>query len=175
MKISFNLTVDDWIVFQQFFRGKKSPFSRWIVPIIITCMVWIVLFNAYLAYAKVDDESPMRVWISIAVFFIFAYLLYIRRKSLKRVKEAGLEIEKKHPEAFGSMIMELNEKGIDIQSSQTAKFLTWEEMGTYDKNRKYFFLYSRKGVVYIVPKRALEGQDVDFEAILRTNLSKDQN
>ncbi len=154
MNISFNLNVDDWVAFQQYYQAKRAPFYKAVYPLIVGLISGLVVINIiYYFYFKVVSAIT---WISFILVAVFIYLLYLRKRSLDRVKQAGLEVQKKHPEAFGVMKMDFEANGINIQSQQTSKFIPREEMSQFEENKHYFFLYSKKGVVYIVPKRDID-------------------
>lgn len=163
MKFSYNLTVDDWAAFQQYYRGKKHPFYSAVYPMILSLSAILLTTNIYYVYLYGFSKLTL---ISAIVLIILLYVLQIRKKSLETIKNAGLELERKHPEAFGMMNIELNENGIDIKSQQTSKYMTWDEMDKFEENKKYFFLYSKKGMVYIVPKQEIN----DMVSSFRNNL-----
>ncbi len=165
MKFSFNLTVDDWVSFQEYQKGKKTPFYTAIYPLLIVMSIGLVLLNVvYYSYYQTDKIISM-TWISLACLLVLLFILNIRRESMKQLKKAGSDIQSKHPEAFGSMTLETNENGLEIQSDQTSKSLAWNEIQGYEENKNYFFLYSKKGVAYIIPKRGMKDQS-EFMNIL---------
>ena len=167
MKFSFNLNVDDWVAFQQFHRGKKIPFYGIVYPaIVVMCIALVGLCIGYYVHFR---EVSTLVWVSGACFLTLLYILYIRKKSLGNVKKAGLAIQEKNPEAFGTMAMEVTAQGMTIQSPKASKIVTWEEMARFEENKQYFFLYSKKGVVYIIPKREM-GNESEFRAELKNNI-----
>ena len=167
MKFSFNLNVDDWVAFQQYHRRKKIPFYGMIYPtLIVLCIV--LAFLCVRQYLLIKVMTTM-IWVNGACLLTLLYVLYIRKKSLDNVKKAGLAIQEKNPEAFGAMTMEVTAQGLTIQSPKASKVVAWEEMGKFEENAKYFFLYSKKGVVYIVPKREIDNES-GFRAELTYNI-----
>jgi hypothetical protein len=157
MTFSFNLNVNDWVAFQQYHRGRKIPFYNAVYPLIIGMCIALVAINIgyHIHFQTVSNVT----WVSGACFLTLLYILYIRKKSLDNVRKAGLEIEKKNPEAFGLMSLNTDSDGITILSRKASKTIFWKEMDRFEENKYYFFLYSKKGVVYIVPKREMEDQD----------------
>ena len=167
MRFSFNLNIDDWVAFQQYHRSKKVPFYGMVYPaIVVMCVVLVALCVGYYIHFR---EVSTVVWVSGACFLTLLYILYIRKKSLDNVKKAGLAIQEKNPEAFGTMTMEVSAQGLTIQSPKASKVVAWDEMGKFEENNKYFFLYSKKGVVYIVPKREIDNES-GFRAELTYNI-----
>lgn len=156
MTFSFNLKVNDWVAFQQYHRGRKTPFYNLVYPLIIAmCIALAVICIGY--YIHFRTVSTV-IWVSGACFLTLLYILYIRKKSLDNVRKAGLEIEKKNPEAFGLMSLNMDSSGMTILSRKASKTILWKEMDRFEENKYYFFLYSKKGVVYIIPKREMEDQ-----------------
>ncbi|MDR1370331.1 MAG: YcxB family protein [Dysgonamonadaceae bacterium] len=153
MRGSFNLTIDDWVAFQQYQRSKKTPFYNVVYPLILCLGIALVAINVYHIYMY---EVNNTTWFSSVVLIGLLYVLYIRKKALSKVREVGLDLQQKHPEAFGPMRLEMNANEFTIQSQETAKTILWEDMKGFEENKCYFFLYSKKGVVYIVPKRGIE-------------------
>ena len=167
MRFSFNLNVDDWVAFQQYHRSKKIPFYGMVYPAIIAmCIALVVLCIGYYIQYQVVSTT---IWVSGACVLALLYILYIRKKSLDNVKKAGLAIQEKNPEAFGAMTMDVTAQGLTILSPKASKVVAWEEMGKFEENAKYFFLYSKKGVVYIVPKREIDNES-GFRAELTYNI-----
>ena len=156
MTISFNLKVDDWVAFQQYHRGQKIPFYNIIYPaIIVLCLFLAGICIGYCIYYRTNSSV---VWVSAACFLTLLYILYLRKKSLAHIREIGLELEKKNPDAFGLISMNIDQDGITVLSRKISKTIPWKEMDRLKENKSYFFLYSKKGVVYIVPKREIKDQ-----------------
>jgi hypothetical protein len=97
---------------------------------------------------------------------ILLYLIYLNSKTKSRLTKAGMDLEKKNPDIFGPMTMNMDEKGIDFQSQNNTKFLPWEEIDKYDSNKEYYFIYSKKGVAYIIPKRNIQESATEMENML---------
>ncbi len=153
MKLSFDLNVDDWVAFQQYYRGKKTPLYNVVYPLLL---ILGVLSIAIFVYNIIVPKDTTTFWVSGVCILVLMYVLYIRKKSLYAVKKAGMDIQEKNPEAFGPMILETDANGITIQSQKSSKAIAWSDLGKLEENKLYFFLYSKKGVVYIIPKRGME-------------------
>jgi hypothetical protein len=166
MKFSFDLTVDDWVAFQQYQRGKKTPFYNVLYPLIISLGIALVVINIYHIYAY---EISNVTGFSFIVLLGLIYVLYIRKKALTKVRKIGLDLQEKHPESFGPMSLDVDADGLTIQSQKTGKSILWEDLKGFEENKYYFFLYSKKGVAYIIPKR--EMQDIsEFRSKLTNNI-----
>ncbi len=88
---------------------------------------------------------------------------------MDNVRKAGLAIQEKNPDAFGPMTLDMNAQGMTIQSQKASKTISWDEMDRFEENNYYFFLYSKKGIVYIVPKRDLDNES-GFRSELTNNI-----
>ncbi len=158
MKIRYNLDVQDWVSFQQFFRGKKAPLNNLATPLIIFCSVFMLVLNVF--YIHYEGLNLMS-FISGIILIILLYLLYVKVRSGKQLQDAGNKLKKKHPEVFGEMAVEFNNTGIYIQSTASSQSLAWNDMDSFDENKSYFFMYSKKGMAYIIPKRDLDVETVN--------------
>ena len=153
LKLSFNLSVDDWVAFQQYHRGKKAPLYKLAYPLIVSLSIVLLALNIY---DMIVHGVSKLTGFSLVVLAALAYILFIRGKAIKQIKKTGLDLQQKHPEAFGPMTMDFTEEGLNIQSNQTSKLVSWEEVEQYDENKNYFFFYTSKGIVYIIPKKNIE-------------------
>ena len=160
MKIAFDLNVDDWVAFQEYYGRKKSPILyKWMQPLYIILAITLLVMGVWQVIIMGYTKYTMFILVCLAAML---FMLYIRKKAKDKVRQAGLDLEKKHPEAFGPMTMDFEERGIDIQSQKNSKSIAWDELHHYEANKDYYFLFSKKGIIYIVPKRAIEGsKDTD--------------
>lgn len=157
MKIAYNLTVEDWVNFQEYYMKKKAPLSGCMTPALTILLVFNIIIGIYMEFiAKTGSYN----FVFLICIIVLAYLLYVKTKTRKKLLKSGEEIKEKNPGAFGEMTMDFQQDGIDIHSSTHSKFLTWEEVGSYDdKAKDFFLLYSKKGMVYIIPKRDIESEE----------------
>ena len=169
MKIAYNLTVTDWVNFQEFFRKKKTPLIGCLEPMIyvLTALNIVVGTWHFISYGPSIYTAICLICIGVLLF-----LIYAQKKSKKNLYTTGQTIAEKNPDAFGNMTMNFEENGIDIVSQNNQKYLTWGDIGNYDSNKDYFFIYSKKSYVYIIPKRDISSQ-VELKAILDEHLLKD--
>ncbi|MDL2224112.1 YcxB family protein [Bacteroidales bacterium OttesenSCG-928-M06] len=169
MKIAYNLTVEDWVDFQEYYMKKKAPLSGCMTPILTILMICNIIIGIYMEFiAKTGSYN----FVFLICIIILGYLLYLKTKTRKKLFKSGEEIKEKNPGAFGEMTMDFQDEGIDIHSKTHSKFLVWEEISSYDNKSKVFFLlYSKKGMVYIIPKRDIESE-TELQAVLENHLSK---
>lgn len=161
MKVTFDLSIEDWMAFQEYYKGKKAPFYKFIMPLLIICAVVIIVLN--LIYLQ-DKEASLMTIISFFLLLTIFYLFFLKKKSKTQLKKVALEIKERNPDAFGPREMVFNENGIDIQATNSHKTLTWEDMDQYEEDKDYYFLFSQKGVVYIIPKRDIH--TADFQSVI---------
>lgn len=153
MKLFFDLKVDDWVSFQEYFKEKKAPLYKYISPLLIFSAVLIVTINAMHLYYQ---EASIVTLFSFILLVILFYLLYLKKQTKKQLRKIALDIQAKTPDAFGPREMDFNERRVEISAGKSHKTLAWGELTRYEENNDYFFLYSQKGMVYIIPKRDLE-------------------
>ncbi len=169
MKISFDLEVEDWMVFQEYYRGKKIPLYKALMPLLfITAIVLIIINAIYLSYQNVSIFTVFSCFILITILYIF----FVKKKSKESLRQRGLAIKVKNPEAFGIRQMTFNDKEIEISTLSSNKTLPFSELEKYEEIKDYFFLYSRKGVVYIIPKQKIKSEEVDVDGMLRNYFSE---
>ena len=89
----------------------------------------------------------------------------------KQLQKTAKNIQSKNPDAFGPREMDFNDKQVEIKVGDSLKTLTWGELSGYEENNDYFFLYSLKGMVYIIPKRDLNNI-TELEDVFNEHLSK---
>lgn len=170
MKITYNLTVADWVNFQEYYRKHHAPLIGCIEPVIYVLTVLNVIVGTW---HFISYGFSVYSVICLVCLGVFIFLLYAKKQSKKNLYEAGQTMAEKNPDAFGLMNMELNEQGIHIASQNQTKKLLWEDIRNYQSNNDYFFLYSKKGNAYILPKRdiasATEVQAILDEHLLKTN------
>ncbi|MDR1719440.1 MAG: YcxB family protein [Dysgonamonadaceae bacterium] len=153
MEILFDLTVDDWFIFQQYFRGKSSPVYKLIFPMIITLSLLLLVLTA-IQLACYGFHKIL--WLSVVTFLILLYILYIRKRSMNAIRKKGRSIQEEYPDSFGRKVMKLDKNGFSIATETATKQCAWCEMLEFEETKRYFYLYSNKGVVYIIPKRNVE-------------------
>lgn len=167
MHIAYNLTVEDWVNFQEYYLKKKAPLFSYITPILTILLVCNIVLGIYMEFVR---ETEGYNFVFLICIFVLAGLLYLKIKTRKKLMKSGEELRQKNPGAFDSMEMNFSEEGIAIQSQHNSKSLGWEEIDHYESNKDYVFIYSRKGMVYIIPKRDLNGKKNELEAVLNENL-----
>lgn len=167
MKISFDLKIDDWMAFQEYYRSKKAPYMKALTPLLFITAVVLIIINAiYLSYQKVSIVTVASCFILVTILYLF----FMKKKSKDSLRKMGMEMQSKNPEAFGLREMSFDEKGIEIKTSSSSKSLSWEEMERYDENKDYFFLYSKKGIAYIIPKQNINTEIIDIEQLLNEHI-----
>ena len=167
MTIVYNLEIDDWVAFQEYFKEKKTLY-KYLAPLLIFSAVLITTINiAYLFY----QEASLITLFSFILVLIVLYLLYLKSQMRKQLQKTAKNIQSKNPDAFGPREMDFNDRRVDIKVGDNHKILTWEELSGYEENNDYFFLYSQKGMVYIIPKRDLNNI-TELEDVFSKHLSK---
>lgn len=167
MKIAYKLTPIDWVNFQEYFRKKKAPMYSLMVPILSILLVFNIAFGIYML---ITQGWTTYSWIFLFCILLLSYLLYLRSKARQQLEKAAEELNKKSPDIFGPMSMNFQENGLGVQSQKNQKYLSWEEMDKFDQTKDYFYLFSKKGVAYIIPKRDIEKESGELQAILDKHL-----
>ncbi|MDH8702226.1 hypothetical protein M2138_001586 [Dysgonomonadaceae bacterium PH5-43] len=167
MKIAYNLSVADWVNFQEYYQKKKAPITGCLVPAIYILTFLNVIGGAwhYTTYGL-----SMYSVICLICVGVFIFLGYTRNKAKKNLFATGEAIAEKSPGAFGNITMDFTNEGIDIVTSTNTKSLLWSDVDKFEKNKNYFFIYSKKGYVYIIPTRDIS-ETTELEAILIMNIS----
>ena len=153
MTIHFNLTIDDWLAFQEYYKGRKAPLYRILMPLLGISAVLLVILN--ILYLMNNPASLMTTLSGIMLLSIF-YLFFLKKRSTKHLRKAALDLKSKHSDAFGQREMSFDEKQITIEAGNSIKELPWEEVDRWEENKEYFFIFNAKGMVYIVPKRSIK-------------------
>lgn len=168
MKLSFELEVSDWVAFQRWYRGKRMPLFKVLVPLMITCCALLVVLNIVLIFSKGMSGIS---WISAILLLGLGYLLFLQSKSDRQLKEAGENLKERNPGAFGKLEMDFDDEGFTVTSSSNSKRLSWDEMDKNEENKNYCFLFSKKGLVYIIPKDKIKENPEEFYQILDKHLN----
>lgn len=153
MTIHFNLTIDDWLAFQDYYKKRKAPLYRILMPLLGISAALLVILNVL--YLMENKASMVTALSGILLLFIF-YLFFLKRRSHKHLYRAGLELKAKHPDAFGQRDMAFEEEQITIKAENSTKVLPWKEVEQWEENKEYYFIFNAKGMVYIVPKRSIK-------------------
>jgi len=169
MKIAYNLTAQDFVNFQEYYMKKKSPLAGCLQPVIFATLLANVILGLGLYFYQ---GLTTYTYICLICIFLLGLLLIARGQQKKNLIKAAQQMEKDKPGAFGNMTMEFFEDGVKVQSTTNHKFLEWNEIEKVDSNKNYFFIYSKKGMVYIIPKRSLEYPDDEFSAFLNKYIPK---
>lgn len=168
MNLSFDLDTEDWVAFQKWYRMKRMPLFKWMGALMVSCVILLVLLNILLIIFKGFSALS---WISALILLILGYLLFLRSKSDRKLVEAGNRLKEKNPQAFGKLDMFFDEEGFTVTSLYHTKRIKWEEMDKNEENKDYCFLFSKKGLVYIIPK-SKAGKDLkDFYTLLDEHLN----
>jgi hypothetical protein len=150
MKITCLLNVEDWVNFQEYYRKKNAPNRRWLLPVIIAITFSNILLGIWLYFIQ---GATTYTWVALICTAILFYLIYLHSQTRKRLWKAGKKLEQENPDVFGTVTFDMDEKGISIRTKSNHKFLTWDKIDKYESNKHYCFIYSKKGIVYIIPKR----------------------
>lgn len=172
MKISYNLTAQDFVSFQEYYIKKKAPIAGCMQPVIVSILGCNILFGIILYFR---NGVTTHTYVFLACALLLGLLLILKGQNKRKMLQAAIQMEKDKPGAFGNMTMDFGDKGIDVRSSTQEKFLTWEEVERHDSNKEYIFIYSKKGMAYIIPKRDLQGMDDQLLHILDKYLLNDSN
>ncbi len=162
MKILFDLTIDDWIAFQEYYKGKKAPLYKILMPLLGIIAGLLVILNAI--YLLKYEASLVTVISGVFLFLIF-YLFFLKNKSKDQLRNMALDLQSRNKDAFGPREMTFDEKQIVIKTDNNSKTLSWKEIVQWEEDKNYFFLYNTKGVVYIIPKRDINGCDTFREML----------
>lgn len=169
MKIAYKLTAQDFVSFQEYYMKKKAPLAGCIQPVTIIMLLCNVVIGTVLYFYH---GVTTYTYVCLLCILLLGILLIGKGQTKKRLLKTALQMEKDKPGAFGNMTMEFSDKGIEIHSSVSEKFLTWEEVDKSDSNKDYYFIYSKKGMVYIIPKRDISISESEFTDILTKHLNK---
>ena len=157
MKLNYNLTVEDWVNFQEYYRKKKSPLYGCMMPILTLLLSCNVVLGFYMVFIHKGENNYD--WLFIVCIIVLAYLLFMQTRIRRKLMRAGNQLKEKNPEIFGDTSLEFFEEGFEIKTPNYTKFLKWEDLDTFYQNKDYVFFFSKKGYAYIVPKRSVEDSD----------------
>lgn len=168
MKITYNLTVDDWVSFQEYYRKKQSPMYGCLMPILTLLLMANIGFGLYMMFFY--DGYNNYAWLFIICILLLSYLLFMQTRIRHRLMKAGTKLKEEHPEIFGQTETEFFEEGFEIRTGKNIKFLKWTDIEKYDEVKDYVFFFSTKGYAYIVPKRDIH--DMDKLEVILAHLKK---
>jgi len=168
MNVNFVLDVDDWVAFQEYYRKRSAPLYRIMPYLLIASGIVLVVLNA--VYFFLYKEATLWNGISLIFLAVIFYGLYLKKKADGQMRKIAIELKEKNPDVFGLREMTFTEEGMEIKTEKANKYLTWEEMERYEENNDYYFLYSGKGVVYIVPKNRIDVTPDEFGEMLNNYL-----
>ncbi|MDL2223155.1 YcxB family protein [Bacteroidales bacterium OttesenSCG-928-M11] len=169
MKIAYKLTAQDFVSFQEYYMKKKAPISGCLQPSIIIMLLLNIVIGIALYFIH---GITTYTYVCLFCVLLLGILLIGKGFAKKRLLKSAIQMEKEKPGAFGNMTMDFSNKGIDVHSSTQEKFLKWEEIDKFDSNKHYYFIYSKKGMVYIIPKRDVSIDENEFTTMLGNHLNK---
>ena len=165
MTLRFDLTIEDWVNFQEYYKEKKAPLYKFLMPILgITAIMLICLNVLYLMH----NPTSLVTLLSGIFLLLIGCLFVMKKKSVKVLRKAATNLKEKNPSAFGEREMKFDTEQITILAGTTKTELSWKEVDQWAEGKTYFYIYNVKGFVYIVPKRAIEEVDA-FVEMLNTN------
>ena len=151
MKISYNLDVEDWVNFQEYYRKKKAPLYGCMIPLLTLLFVCNVITGIYMTFIYKGENQYS--WVLLICIALLLFLLFMQMRTRKRLTKAGNKLKKESPDVFGHTEMEFFEEGFEIKTENGKKFLKWADLENYDQTKEYVFFFSIKGYAYIVPKK----------------------
>ncbi|MDR0428376.1 MAG: YcxB family protein [Dysgonamonadaceae bacterium] len=154
MKINYNLRIEDWVNFQEYFRKKKTPLYGCMVPLLTILFICNVVLGIHMNFFYRGDSQYN--WVLFVCIVLLAYLLFMQSQTRKRLMKAGNELKEENPDVFGESSIEFFEEGFEIQTKKHKKFLKWMEIENYDQTKDYVYFFSKTGYAYILPKQYVD-------------------
>jgi hypothetical protein len=154
MTIKFDLDINDWIAFQEYYRSKKIPVYKFLMPALFISALLLVGLNV--VYLHRQEASWFTITSGVLLLFI-SYLFLLKGRSRSQWRKMALKIQIKYPDAFGPREMTFDDNGITIQTSNTSKVLPWGVIDKQEENKDYNFIFTKSKTVYIIPKNKIKG------------------
>ena len=156
MLIQFDLTIEDWVNFQEYYKAKKAPLYKLLMPILgITAAMLICLNVIYWIYTQ---QASLVTVLSGIFLLLIIYLFIMKKKSVNVLRKAAANLKEQNPNAFGTRQMTFEDEKITIVAGNTETVILWKDIEQWDEAKDYYYIYNTKGFVYIVPKRAIEDE-----------------
>ncbi|MDR1121552.1 MAG: YcxB family protein [Dysgonamonadaceae bacterium] len=147
--IRFELSINDWIAFQEYYRSKKAPIYKFLMPALFISALLLIGLNVM--YLHRHEASWFTITSGILLLFI-SYLFFLKGRSRSQWRKAALKMQAKYPDAFGPREMTFDDDGITIQTANNSKILSWKAIDRQEENKDYNFIFTQNGTVYIIPK-----------------------
>jgi|GEM_PF-1613249 hypothetical protein len=172
MHIAYTLTAQDFVHFQEYYLKKKAPLVGCLQPAILLILICNIITGVALYFYQ---GVTTYTYVCLVCVILLGIVLIGKGQAKKKMTKAALKMEKEKPGAFGDMTIDLDEKGMQVHSSTQEKFLSWNEVDHQESNKDYFFIYSKKGMVYIIPKRDIQVSDSEMNELLNQYIANKQS
>lgn len=169
MKISFELTIDDWMEFQKYYLSISKQFQRakTIIIIMIPSMLIIpLLFD----YSRGEFS-----YFNLISFFVFSILgiLFIPRLSEKYSLLSARKMldEGDNSALLGNHEIEFTGDYFFVKEPGSECKIKWSAINKIEENEKYIFIFITSVTAYIIPKfKITDGKEKVFQFIRSKNI-----
>lgn len=150
MKISFELTIDDWMAFQKHYLSTSKQFKKTKILLVMILPIILLIFLFFEYFKGEFNYYTTTVYIIISLFWVFFYLKRFDELSLKKTKKM---IEEGNNSALlGTHNIEFSDGYFSVKEPGSEYKTNWSAINKIEENEKYIFIYITSVSACIIPK-----------------------
>jgi hypothetical protein len=150
MKISFELTIDDWMAFQKHYLSTSKQFKQTKIFVIMMVPVILLIFSLFQYFKGEFNYYTIAIYIIISLFWFFFYPKQFDKSCLKKTKKM-LE-EGNNSALLGIHNIEFNDDYFFVKEPGSEYKTNWSAINKVEENDKYIFIYITSVSACIIPK-----------------------
>ena len=150
MKISFELTMDDWMAFQEHYLSQSKQFKQSKIFVIVMLPVIFFIFSLFQYFEGDLNYYTLAIYIVISLFWIFLYPKRFDKSCLKKTKKM-LE-EGNNSALLGKHDIEFSDDSFFVKEPGSEYKTNWSAINKIEENEKYIFIYITSVSACILPK-----------------------
>jgi hypothetical protein len=168
LEIRFTFDAEDLVAFHEHHLISSDYIKRRRRKAMATGALVAMLYLAFLLWGSGDKVQVYTILaLFAAISFSMPYLYKYRTLRAARKLAASEEISR----SFGPQRIEFHEEHIINEMPKMESKLPWDGISRYDQNDDYFFLYTSNNTAIVIPKKKIDGDVKQLDALLSQKVS----
>ncbi|NRA38034.1 MAG: YcxB family protein [Planctomycetes bacterium] len=164
MKVSFELTMDDWIAFNTYYlyNSKEVRRTKTCVQLFAPALVLMLLM-----YSFVNDEMTVIPTVLLLLYAVAWFVFYPKRFYKNAIRKTMRIMKEGDNSGFlGAHEISFNDEGFTCVEPESTQMYKWSAVKQTGENDDYIFLYVTAVSAVILPKEKFFSDLCDVKNIL---------
>lgn len=168
LNISYELTIDDWMAFQQHYLSTSKQFNQtkqfvaWIIPAIF------LISSLYEIFLGNSNYYSIAVFMGISIVWLLLYPKIFEKRVLTTIKKI-LE-EGDNSSILGVHNLVFNEDSLIVNEPNSEQIIKWSAIKRVEETEDYIFVYLNSISACIIPKFKIEDNKNQVKNLLKLKL-----